>query len=167
MKWMVELRAWYLSLERRDQRMLAVGMVCLLAIFFYTALLNPYLSSERALAADVEKQQALLTWMHPAASQIQALRGQQPAALPAGQSLLAVLNQSAGAAGFGNTLKQVQTNSDGSVNVQMQAAGFDTLIRWLGSVQQQYGVSIREFNMQRSAAPGTVDATLTLQASRQ
>jgi general secretion pathway protein M len=102
--------------------------------------------------------------MRPAAVQIQSLRGQQPSSLPAGQSLLAVVDKSAGDAGFGAALKQIQTGNDGSVRVQMQGAGFDNLVRWLGSLQQHYGISVRELTAQRSSSPGNVDAGITLVA---
>ena len=58
----------------------------------------------------------------------------------------------------------MQTGNDGSVRVQMQGAGFDSLVRWLGSLQQRYGITVRELTAQRSTAPGNVDAGITLVA---
>lgn len=160
----MELRTWYQSLQQREQKILLASAVVLGVMLVYAALLHPYFSSKRALQDDIVDRQALLTWMRPAAVQIQSLRGQQPSGLPAGQSLLAVVDKSAGDAGFGAALKQVQTGNDGSVRVQMQAAGFDDLVRWLGSLQQRYGITVREFTAQRSASPGNVDAGITLVA---
>ena len=159
-----ELRAWYQSLQQREQQVLLAGAVALGVMIIYAGLLHPYLASRRALQDDVAERQVLLAWMRPAAAQIQSLRGQQPSGLPAGQSLLAVVDKSAGNAGFGAALKQVQTGNDGSVRVQMQGAGFDSLVRWLGSLQQSYGITVREFTAQRSTSPGNVDAGITLVA---
>jgi len=161
---MTELRTWYQSLQQREQNILLTGAVALGVLLVYAALLHPYISSKRALQEDVVERQQLLTWMRPAAVQIQSLRGQQPSSLPAGQSLLAVVDKSAGDAGFGAALKQIQTGNDGSVRVQMQGAGFDNLVRWLGSLQQRYGISVRELTAQRSTSPGNVDAGITLVA---
>ncbi len=157
-----ELRAWYQSLQQREQRMLLAGAAVLTVMLVYAGLLHPYIASKHALEQDVVDKQELLTWMRPAAVQIQSLRGQQPSGLPAGQSLLAVVDKSASDAGFGPALKQVQTGNDGSVRVQMQGAGFDSLMRWLGSLQQRYGITVRELTAQRSTAPGNVDAGITL-----
>ena len=159
-----ELRTWYQSLQQREQRVLLVGAVALGVMLIYAGLLHPYFASKRALEQDVVDRQELLTWMRPAAVQIHAMRGQQPSGMPAGQSLLAVVDKSAGDAGFGAALKQVQTGNDGSVRVQMQGAGFDSLVRWLGSLQQRYGITVRELTAQRSTAPGNVDAGITLVA---
>lgn len=159
-----ELRTWYQSLQQRERQVLLAGAVALAVMFLYVAVLHPYFSSKQQLQQQVTDRQALLTWMRPAAVQIESLRGRQPAAMPTGQSLLALVDKSAGDSGFGTALKQVQTENDGSVRVQMQGAGFDNLVRWLGSLQQRYGISVREFNAQRSTAPGNVDAALTLVA---
>lgn len=159
-----ELKTWYLSLEQRERQALAIGGLCLALMFVYVAVLHPFLSAKHALETRVEEQQSMLDWMQPAAAQIQMLRGQQPSHLQPGQSLLSMVDRSAGEAGFGPALKQVQTNSDGSVRVQMQGVSFDDLVRWLESVHRQYGISVSELTAQRGSGPGTVDATLSLQA---
>lgn len=160
-----ELKTWYASLQKREQRVLAAGVAFLAVMLVYGLLLHPYFSSVRALRADVEQQQTKLVTMHQLATQLQSLRGQQPAGLPSEQSLLAVVDKSANDAGFGTALKQVQTNSDGTVHLQLQAAGFDNLMRWLGDLQRQYGIGVQQLIAQRGTTPGSVDVSLTLQAA--
>ena len=162
MKQLDEFKVWYRSLQEREQRILAAGAVFVIAMILYLALLAPYFASRKRLESDIQDRQTELAWMGPAAAQLQALRGQQPSGIPANQSLLAVVSRGAADAGFGNMLKQAQMGTDGSVRVQMQGIGFDDLVRWLGSLRRQYGISVREMNAQHAAAAGTVDATLTL-----
>lgn len=159
-----ELKTWYTSLQQRERLALATGAAFVIAMLIYAVLLHPYLSSVRALKADIDHQQAQLVSMRQLAVQIQALRGQQPSGLPRDQSLLAVVDKSATDAGFGTAMKQVQTNSDGTVQLQFQAANFDDLMRWLGDLQRQYGISVQQLIAQRGSAPGSVDVSLTLQA---
>lgn len=159
-----ELRAWYLSLQQRERRVLLAGAAALVAMLLYAAVLHPYFSGRRRLEQDIVDQRYLIAWMRPAAAQIQSLRGQQPSGMPAGQSLLAVVDKSASDAGFGAALKQIQTGNDGSVQVQMQGVAFDGLVRWLGGLQLRYGISVREMTAQRATTPGNVDAGLTLVA---
>ena len=160
-----ELRSWYQALPERDRRILLLGGIALGVILVYLVILHPFFSGKQALQTHIQEQQGLVAWMRPAAAQIQSLRGQQSGGLPAGQSLLAVVDASAGQAGFGAALKQVQTGNDGSVRVQMQGVAFDNLVRWLGDLQQRYGVTARELTAQRGSGPGVVDASLTLVAS--
>ncbi len=159
-----ELRTWYQALQQRERRVLLAGAVALAVMLLYAAILHPYFSGKQQLQQHIGAQHDLITWMRPAATQIQALRGQQPSGMPAGQSLLAVVDKSAADTGFGTALKQAQTDNDGSVRVQMQAVGFDNLVRWMGSLQQRYGITVREMTAQRSTSPGNVDASLTLVA---
>lgn len=162
MKQYDELKAWYLSLEQREQRILAVGAVFVFATVLYLALLAPYFNSRHRLQDDILQRQTEIAWMGPAASQLQALRGQQPSGIPANQSLLAVVTRGASDAGFSQVMKQAQTGNDGSVRVQMQGVGFDNLIRWLGTLRRQYGISVRDLTAQKTATAGNVDTTFTL-----
>ena len=162
MKQYDELKTWFLSLQQREQRILAAGAAFVVAMMLYLLLLAPYFSSRHRLEADIEQRQSEIAWMGPAAAQLQALRGQQPSGIPANQSLLAVVSRSAADAGFGQVLKQAQTGNDGSVRVQMQGVGFDNLIRWLGTLRRQYGISVRDMTAQKTAAAGNIDTTLTL-----
>jgi len=160
-----DLKVWFRSLQQREQRIIVAGGVIVLAMVVYLALLNPYFSSRKRLEADIQEKQVEIAWMGPAAAQLQALRGQQPSGIPVNESLLAVVSRSAADAGFGTSLKQAQTDNDGSVRMQMQGVGFDTLIRWLETLHRQYGISVKQLTAQKSAAAGTVDATLTLVSS--
>ncbi|HEX7965052.1 MAG TPA: type II secretion system protein M [Gammaproteobacteria bacterium] len=164
MKQFAEFKAWYLSLQQREQRILMVGAAFLVGMFVYLALLHPYFASRARLTADIASRQAELAEMQPMAARLQSLRGQQPSGIPAGQSLLAVVSRSANDSGFGAAVKQAQTNPDGSVRVQMQAVGFDSVIRWIGTLRRQYGISVRDMTAQRASGTGTVDTTLTLTA---
>ena len=159
-----ELKTWYASLQQRERLVLAGGATFVAVVLVYAVLLHPYLSSVHALQADIERQQTQLVSMRQLAVQLQALRGQQPASLPRDQSLLAVVDKSASDAGFGTAMKQVQTNSDGTVHMQFQAASFDNLMRWLGDLHRQYGIAVQQLIAQRGSAPGSVDVSLTLQA---
>ena len=157
-----ELRTWYLGLSERDRRVLLLGSAAIAVIFTYLLILHPFYADKQALRSHIREQRDLVAWMRPAAVQIQTLRGQQPGALPAGQSLLALVDTSAGQAGFGPALKQVQTGDDGSVRVELEGVSFDSMMLWLGDLQQRYGIAVHALSAQRSTTPGTVDANLTL-----
>lgn len=166
MNYLQQLRQWFLALERRERWVLGGGAVILLVFILYVALVSPYVNHRRTLAREVQSQQALLAWMRPTASRIEALQGQQPAALPGG-SLLSAVNVSVATAGLGNALQQAQQSGDGSVRVQFSGVSFDGLVSWLAGLQQSYGVVASDVTVTRaSSGPGQVDASLKLQDSR-
>lgn len=159
-----QLRHWFISLEKRDRWVLGSGAVILLVFVLYAALVSPYISHRHALNADVQAQQALLAWMRPVASQIEALRGSQPAALPGG-SLLSVVNASIASSGLSGALQQAQQSDDGSVRVQFKSVDFDGLASWLAGLQHTYGIVASDVTVTRASGPGQVDASVKLQGS--
>jgi type II secretory pathway component PulM len=64
-------------------------------------------------------------------------------------------------AGLGEALRDQSPDGDAGLRLRLEAASFDTLVTWLGSLQQQYGVTIESANID-AAAPGLVNATLSL-----
>lgn len=159
-----QLRQWFLSLEKRERWILGGGTVALIVFIFYVALVSPYVSHRRSLTAEVQSQQALLIWMRPVASRIQALHGSQPAALPGG-SLLSTVNASISSSGLGGALQQAQQSGDGSVRVQFKNVDFDSLMSWLAGLQRTYGVVASDVSVTRASGPGQVDANVKLLSS--
>jgi len=156
-----DLRRWFMSLEKRERRILAGGAVILLAVVIYGGILQPYVNSKAALEAHVSEQRNLLAWMGPATTRLKALGGNRPAPMAPG-SLLSTVNHEASNAGLGNALRQVQQQNDGSVRVQLEGASFDTLLHWLGQLHQRYGITISEMNVQSGDSTGLVNANLSL-----
>lgn len=159
-----QLRQWFMSLEQRERWVLGSGAVILVVFILYVALVSPYVSHRRTLGTAVQTQQALLAWMRPAASRIEALHGSPPAVLPGG-SLLSAVNTSIASAGLGNALQQAQQSDDGSVRVQFSSVNFDSLVGWLAKLQRSYGVTASDVTVTRASSPGQVDASIKLQES--
>lgn len=162
MKQYDDLRRWFLSLEERERRILTGGAIILLGVILYGAILSPFAASKTALTEHIAEQRALLAWMRPVTVQIQSLGGNQPATLSPG-ALLSTINHEATSAGLGDALRQVQQQNDGSVRVQLEGASFDTLLQWLGSLHQRFGISVSDMSVQRGDGAGLVNATLSLQ----
>jgi general secretion pathway protein M len=68
-------------------------------------------------------------------------------------------------AGLGTALRGSQPSGNG-VRVQLEAAPFDTLITWLATLDQQYGLAVESITIDRAAKPGTVNANVTFAAPR-
>lgn len=159
-----QLRQWFMSLEKRERLVLGSGAVILVVFILYLALVSPYISHRRALTVEVQSQSALLAWMGPVASRIEASQGRQPAALPGG-SLLGAVNASITSAGLTGALQQVQQSDDGTVRAQFKSVDFDSLVGWLAGLQRTYGVVASDVTVTRASGPGQVDASIRLEDS--
>jgi type II secretory pathway component PulM len=68
-------------------------------------------------------------------------------------------------AGLGAALRGTQPSGTG-VRVQLEAAPFDTLISWIATLDQRYGLAIDSITVDRAARPGVVNANVTFAAPR-
>ena len=62
-------------------------------------------------------------------------------------------------------LRGTQPSGTG-VRVQLEAAPFDTLVTWIATLDQRYGLSIDSITVDRAARPGVVNANITFAATR-
>lgn len=160
-----QLRQWFMGLQKRERLVLGSGGGILLLVILYTGILSPYVSHRQALKAQVNELNALLAWMRPAVNQIKSMQGTQTALF--GGSVLGAVNSSVAGAGLGNTLQQAQQANDGSVRAQFNDADFDSLIRWLDTLQRSFGIVPTEMSVTRGSGPGLVNANIKLQGARQ
>jgi general secretion pathway protein M len=64
--------------------------------------------------------------------------------------------------GLGDALRGTQPSGVTGVRVQLEAAPFDTLMQWLATLEQRYGLAIESITIDRTAQAGVVNASVTL-----
>ena len=161
------MKEWWQNLQVREQRLLMAGGALLALLLVYALIWAPLVGGIGKLETSVAQQRETLAWMQKAAAEVKALRaasGRRSAGL-GGRSLLAVVDQTARAAGLGGALKRVQPQGDDSVRVQMESASFDAMMRWLRNLLTQNGVFVTTITVERADAPGLVNVRATLNAA--
>ena len=156
----MNVRDWLDSLSARERNLVyAAGGLLAMAVI-YLVLVMPFQVSGKKMAARVEKKSADLAWMQASAPQAMAAAGIAQAA--GKESLVVLVARTAREAGLGDALRDQSPDGNAGLRLRIEAASFDTLMTWLASLQQQYGVSIESATID-AAAPGLVNATLSLQ----
>ena len=159
---MDQFLAYWNGLDARERRMLAVGGVAVVLTVAYLAVIEPLMQYREQLESTVERKRETVAWMQAAVREL----GNRPVAQAAGNvdtgSLLTLVDTSARNALLGNAIKRVQQDGQQAVRVRFEAAAFDDLLLWLGGLQQQYGVVVKDFTLDKADAPGRVDASITL-----
>ena len=64
-------------------------------------------------------------------------------------------------AGLADSLRGTQPSGAAGVRVQLESAPFDTLVAWLATLEQRYGLAIESITVDRTARPGLVNASVT------
>jgi general secretion pathway protein M len=158
-----KLEAWYGGLQERERRMVAFGGVTLGVLLLVGGVLLPLQSAVSNAVKRSEAKREDLTWMRVNAPEIQTAG----VALPAdtGEAPVVMVDRVGREAGLGSALRGTQPTGNG-VRVQLEAAPFDTLVTWLATLDQRYGLAIDSITVDRAARPGVVNANITFAAPR-
>ena len=160
---MNKLRAWFAGLQEREQRVVAVGAVLLALIVLVGGILMPLQSAvSGAVHANATKREDL-EWMRVNAAEIRGAGNALPA--DTGEAPVVLVDRVGRESGLGSALRGTQPNATG-VRVQLEAAPFDTMISWLDTLDTRYGFALESITVDRGAAPGMVNASVTFTQPR-
>ena len=146
------------ALSPRERRLLLVAAVAVAAILIFGMLL-PLDRSVAHAQQRLAKKRADLSWMQSVAPQIALL---PPAAAANGESLLVVVDRSARESGLASALSGSEPGGAGSLSVRLEKAPFDVLVGWLTRLAQQNGVAVDSAVIEKTGAPGLVNANIVL-----
>ena len=158
------MKAWWRGLQERERRLVLLAASVLIAIAYWLLLLQPLDAARvRAHAAMATLQQANAeATVHVAA----ILAARKLAAPRPVRSLFALIDSSARDAGLMSAQTRVEPLAEDRVRVTMDGVAFDQLAAWLEGLDRSEGVDISEWSVDRSLAPGVVNAAMTLQLTQ-
>jgi general secretion pathway protein M len=160
---MNKLRAWYAGLQSREQRAVAIGGVAVAVLVLVLGILLPLQSAVSSAAHRNQTKREDLKWMQVNAPEIRAFGGQLPS--DTGEAPVVLVDRVGREAGLASALRGTQPNGAG-VRVQLEAAPFDTMVAWLATLDERYGVAIESITVDRTAQPGAVNASITFTQPR-
>jgi general secretion pathway protein M len=161
---MNKLKAWYASLQQREQRVVAAGAVALGLIILVGGILMPLQSAVSRAVKGSETRREDLAWMRLNAPEIRARGGDIPA--DTGEAPVVLVDRIGREAGLASALRGTQPNATGGVRVQLEAAPFDTLVTWLDTLDRRYGLAIESITVDRTPSPGLVNASISFSPPR-
>ncbi|MBY6204744.1 type II secretion system protein M [Halomonas denitrificans] len=152
---------WH-ALAPRERQLIGVAGAVLTAAVLWIAVWEPLDRHRDDLRARVAAQQALADWLGTleAGAPLEAASERSLG----GRSALAVIDQSARAAGLAGALVRIEPGAAGEVRVVLQRAEFPALMRWLVDLVEERPFRVVDLRADRAEA-GRVDATLVLERS--
>jgi len=158
--------AWYGSLARREQKLVLAGGAVLVLLVAYLGVVQPIVSARARLLDQVQQRRELLAYINSAAPRLRAAGPSTGGAGPnSGHSVFTTVSAAAQNSPISGAVQRLEQTSDGNVRLSVSGASFDALIRWLGTLAAQDGISVTRANVQRAANPGTVNGNFTLSGS--
>jgi len=150
------LEAWYAGLNPREQMIVRVGAIAAGALLVVGLVLRMH-----GVVQGAEKR---LAGKRADAAYIQSVLPELRAAPPpadGGQSLVTVVDRTTRDAGLAMNLKGTEPSGVSGVRVRFEGAGFEPLVTWMLRIQQEYGLTIQAATLEKTDAPGRVNASLT------
>ena len=155
------MRDWFASQTPRDQMavMLLAGFLVLFSIVQF--MLIPAGDARQQMAKNNEAASAQLSRVEMKVSRLLALRESGNT----GQSQNLSSTLSAAAQNAGLTVKRLQPNSRGEVQVRFEGVDFDALLQWLQTVEGNEGLRIVDASVSDAGRTGGVNATLRVRGT--
>lgn len=155
------MKEWFLSREPRERLILAIGAAAAIVIVLYGFVWRPLSTGTEDLRNGVASKTRLLVDLQQAA----ALAPQQASNGPrsgAGQSLVVLVDRTAQSHELAGALTRTRPDGTNGINVTFQNAAFDSLLRWLVTLEREYAVSVESASVTGSRQPGLVNGQLFL-----
>lgn len=150
------LATWYGTLQPREQGLVRSGAILAAILLVAGTVLRMH-----AMVGGAEKR--LLAKRADIAYIGSVLPELRAAPMPAdgGQSLVSVIDRTTRDGGLGVNLRGTEPSGLNGVRVRFEGASFESLATWLLRVQREYGLTVQAATLERTDAPGRVNASLT------
>jgi general secretion pathway protein M len=159
---MNKLKSWYAGLQSREQRVVKIGAIVLCVVILFGGILIPLESAVSSAVRTQTTRAEDLAWMRSNAPEIQAGAGSLGA--DTGEAPVVLVDRVGREAGLAASLRGTQPSGTG-VRVQLEAASFDTMVTWIATLDERYGLAIDSISVDRAARPGVVNANITFTKS--
>lgn len=150
------VETWYATLNPREQLIVRAGAAAAAVLIVVGGVLRLH-GAVAATEKRVAAKRADIGYIQSVLPELRAA----PLPADAGQSLVTVVDRTTRDAGLGMNLKGTEPSGVNGVRVRFEGASFDQLVNWLLRVQQEYGLSIQAATLEKTEAPGRVNANLT------
>jgi general secretion pathway protein M len=155
-------QARFNALTARERWMVGGCALVLAYLLLYLGLWAPVVSAHDRRETAIADARLIAERLEAAGALAQGQRGSQPRGGQAAGSLLSQVDQSLKTSKIGKPAERVQPEGDQEVRVWLTGVPFDAVVRWIGELQQHYGIAVQTLDVERQTEPGVVDARLSL-----
>lgn len=159
------MKDWWLSKTPREQLMLTAAATVALLFLIYLLAWQPFMDSLAQKRLQVNSQQITLDWMRQQLPEIQRLRAQGRAsgAKRSNEALLTLVDRTAKQSQLRQQIQRIKPQGDDKVQLWVEQAAFDTLLKWLSGLSVGHGIQIASLTIDRQELTGIVNARLVLE----
>ena len=139
------MKQWWLNLAERERRILLLGTAAVLFALLYWGGWAPLQQHLQQSQHQVQQLQQQLNWMHQQAPLIRQLKQTAPINAATDIDIASALTASSQTQQL--ALKRIQPQGENAL-VELDIIGFDQLVSWLDLLEQQYGITPQQIELQ-------------------
>lgn len=156
------MKSYLNTLNEREKWMLIGGVLCLFIYVYYLFLYAPLSNKVTQKATQLVEKTNTLAWMQKAKQQGHAAKNKQ--SVDNSQLLTLLAKQLKD----NPTLKfpyQLQQTGSGDIQLTFDAVPFKLFLSWLAKINDQYAITVKQFNAEHSETPGITRLMLIISAA--
>lgn len=147
--------AWWTRRTPRERVLLGVLMLTLGGYLLATGVVRPLLAARQTALASIAGSDAALARLASAPEPTE-----RRIVLMADEPVSSILTSTATV--FDLTIRRIEAEADGA-EVMIEDADFEDIIRWIETLERDYGLRLSTLEMDRRPEPGVVSARLGVQ----
>lgn len=158
---LTSLQAWWLSISQREQQLVAVCLVLVVAGGLYWGMVQPVLDRADNAHTRIQNEKQLLTWVKNKADEISDLKTQGGVAvssMPINQAVSSSVKR------FGVELIRMQPRGE-QFQVWVEPMPFNQFVAWIAYLQESYGIEAVFLDIDKGDQSGVIEIN-RLQLSR-
>ncbi|MEM7208134.1 MAG: type II secretion system protein GspM [Pseudomonadota bacterium] len=158
------MKEWYLRQTPRDQKIVLALAALVVIVMVYALLIHPLATGLGDRRVSVAAKHETLQWMLESAAKVKSQGGGSSVRKNSNQAAYVLLDQEIRKAGISGAATRVEPagKDKKGARVQFSEVDFDKLVRVLGSLQAQHGLSVTNANVSRRDG-GVVSARVTVE----
>jgi general secretion pathway protein M len=157
------MKEWWESKTPQEQMAMMIGAGAILLLLIYLLMWRPLVQSVEEKALLVDSQQVTLKWMQDNLDLVKSLRRQQRGrGASSNEALLTLVDRTAKKIQLRQQIQRIKPQGDKAVQLWIEQAPFDTIIKWLGQLTDTHAIEIDSLTIDKQDKPGLVNARLVL-----
>ncbi|MEH6593213.1 MAG: type II secretion system protein GspM [Halioglobus sp.] len=153
------MKAWFARYNPREQLSLLLLAAAVVAYVLYFFTWSPIATKRDEMAARNHSAVEVLQRVDAMVSEVLRLR-ESGEGVSQKRNLTSIINQSTSKLGL--AVSRLQPNSRGEVQVRLEAAVFDDILKWLHEMEYTQGLLVREVSITQTGTAGRVNASVRI-----
>lgn len=161
------MKQWFDSRQPQERLALLIMAAFIVGLLIYTLFWLPLNDDIAQKRLWVSEQQETLTWMERTASDINRLQSgnRTGQSRKSSEALLTTVDRTAKQTQLRDTIKRIKPQGNDKVQLWLEQAPFDRVIRWLDTLQRQYNITVSAITIEKQNGSGLIDARINLEGS--